>query len=256
MNPYRVLDTIIKRYTDMLRDNLVGIYLHGSLAMGCYTERSDIDFLVVVKDPLDNQTRRALADELLQLRELPEKGIEMSVILLRYAQDFRYPTPYELHFSEMFRESYLCDKDFICCGDADKDLAAHMTVIRHRGICLYGKKISEVFADIPRECYIDSILGDIGDAGEGIRKNPVYYTLNLCRVLCYLKHNRVLSKLEGGLWGIEQLPEKYRPLLESAVGVYRNQLNIAKWNHDELLGFAEFMLKEIYHSAGSMHKGV
>ncbi|WIV13969.1 nucleotidyltransferase domain-containing protein [Proteiniborus sp. MB09-C3] len=29
------------------------MYLHGSLAMGCYTNDSDIDFLVVVKEPID-----------------------------------------------------------------------------------------------------------------------------------------------------------------------------------------------------------
>jgi len=81
MDPYQLLNAIVKRYTDILRDNLIGIYLHGSLAMGCFTERSDIDFLVVVKDPLDNPTKRALADELLQFQGLPEKGIEMSVIL-------------------------------------------------------------------------------------------------------------------------------------------------------------------------------
>lgn len=255
MDPYQLLNAIVKRYTDILRDNLIGIYLHGSLAMGCFTERSDIDFLVVVKDPLDNPTKRALADELLQFQGLPEKGIEMSVILLRYAQDFKYPTPYELHYSEMVRERYLRDRDYICYGDADKDQAAHMTVIRHRGICLYGRQIKEVFADIPKGCYIDSIITDIGDAREGILKSPVYYTLNLCRVLCYLKHNRVLSKLEGGLWGIEQLPEKFRPLLENAVGAYRDQQHIAEWNHDELSDFAQFMLKEIYSLVGSGQGG-
>ncbi|MCK5129970.1 MAG: nucleotidyltransferase domain-containing protein [Clostridiales bacterium] len=31
----------------------MGIYLHGSLAMGCYTNNSDIDLLIVVKEPLD-----------------------------------------------------------------------------------------------------------------------------------------------------------------------------------------------------------
>ncbi|HOK42387.1 MAG TPA: DUF4111 domain-containing protein [Thermoclostridium sp.] len=255
MDPYRLLNAVISRYVDILRDNLIGIYLHGSLAMGCFTERSDIDFLVVVKDPLDNPTKRALADELLQFQGLPEKGIEMSVILLRYAQDFKYPTPYELHYSEMVRERYLRDRDYICYGDADKDQAAHMTVIRHRGICLYGKLIKEVFANIPKECFIDSILCDIKDAREGIRQNPVYYLLNLCRVLHYLRHDKVLSKLEGGLWGIEQLPEKFRPLLENAVGAYRDQQHIAEWNHDELIDFAQFMMKEIYSLVGSGQGG-
>lgn len=102
MDPYQVLDLVIGRYDGILGENLVGIYLHGSLAMGCFSDQSDIDFLVVVNDPLDFRTKRSLADELLELRGLPGKGIEMSVILMKYAREFQYPTPFELHYSEMF----------------------------------------------------------------------------------------------------------------------------------------------------------
>jgi len=250
MDPYQVLNRIAGRYSDILKDNLVGIYLHGSLAMGCYTERSDIDCLVVVNEPLDFKTKRLLADELLQLQGLPEKGIEMSVILLKHARDFKCPTPFELHFSDMLKENYEKDRDYICEG-ADKDLAAHMTVIKHRGKSLYGRNIPEVFGDIPREYYIDSLLYDMKDAREGIIHNPVYYLLNLCRVLCFLKHGRILSKLEAGNWVIEHLPTEFRLLLKNAVGTYQDRPGIEKWNHDELIGFAGFMLDEIYRLADS-----
>ena len=40
-----LLDDFILNSKNILYDNLIGIYLHGSLAMGCYNEKkSDIDF--------------------------------------------------------------------------------------------------------------------------------------------------------------------------------------------------------------------
>lgn len=45
-----LLQKIAVRYADILKGNLAGIYVHGSLAFGCFCfERSDIDFLVVTK---------------------------------------------------------------------------------------------------------------------------------------------------------------------------------------------------------------
>jgi streptomycin 3"-adenylyltransferase len=43
------VDRLVAGFRDILGDNLHGIYLHGSLALGCFNPaRSDIDVLVVV----------------------------------------------------------------------------------------------------------------------------------------------------------------------------------------------------------------
>jgi Nucleotidyltransferase domain. len=54
-----ILDEIVKSYYGILKDNLVGIYLHGSLALGCFNPKvSDIDFLIVVRDKLPLEVKR------------------------------------------------------------------------------------------------------------------------------------------------------------------------------------------------------
>ncbi|MGO1369198.1 nucleotidyltransferase domain-containing protein [Senegalia sp. (in: firmicutes)] len=60
MKPFRILDIIIDRFKSILDSNIVGIYLHGSLAMGCYTDASDIDFIVVVKEPININLKKNL----------------------------------------------------------------------------------------------------------------------------------------------------------------------------------------------------
>lgn len=241
----KILEVIVERYKKILDKNLVGIYLHGSLAMGCYTNRSDIDFLVVVRQPIDMKTKKDLIESIIHLDNLPKKGVEMSIILERYAKEFIYPTPFELHYSDFHRDRYLSDSDYICGGLTDRDLAAYITIIIHRGICLYGKEIKRVFSDVPKSAYIDSLIYDIENAKNVIFENPVNITLNLCRVLYYVKENAISSKLEGGNWGKEVVPQKYRKIVDDALKVYMNQLNEMGYGKDILIEYADHMLKQI-----------
>ncbi len=102
----------------------------------------------------------------------------------------------------------------------DKDLAAHVTIIKNRGRCLAGAPIDEVFGDVPGEDYMDSISGDIADAALDLPENTMYYTLNLTRVLAYKKEGLILSKKEGGEWGLKNLSEEFHPLIRKALEEY------------------------------------
>lgn len=102
----------------------------------------------------------------------------------------------------------------------DKDLAAHFTIINHRGRCLCGAPIKEIFDDVPIRDYIDSIWNDIADAEDEITDNPMYIILNLARVLAYVKDGLVLSKKEGGEWALDNIPEVYHSLLHNALKEY------------------------------------
>ncbi len=79
-------------YAEILGD-LVGIYVHGSLAFGCFQwERSDLDFIVVVEEPPALTEKEALIAALLCLtKAAPPKGLEMSVVLRRDYRK-RYPS--------------------------------------------------------------------------------------------------------------------------------------------------------------------
>ena len=59
---------------------MVGVYLHGSLAMGCFNpDRSDIDLLVVTHKALSPQQRRAVA-ELMVARSGAPWPVELTVL--------------------------------------------------------------------------------------------------------------------------------------------------------------------------------
>jgi streptomycin 3"-adenylyltransferase len=81
----------------------------------------------------------------------------------------------------------------------DKDLAAHFAVTREVGFALYGPPVEEVFAPVPREAFLDSLRYDIADAADGMKDNPVYYILNLCRALAYLRRTGSCPKSRWGM---------------------------------------------------------
>jgi len=223
-----VLDNITNRFVAqsqyILEDNLVGIYLHGSAVMGCFNaQKSDIDLLVVVNGNISDETKHRYMDMVVELNTYaPEKGIELSIVRRNVCKPFIYPTPYELHFSNLYLEWYKTNpSDYIAkMNGVDRDLAAHFTIIYHRGKCLYGKEIRDVFEEVCREFYFDSIWRDVKDAEKEIKKTPTYIILNLCRVLAYRQDELVLSKQEGGEWGLDNVPEIYHSLILQALDEY------------------------------------
>ena len=204
-----LLDYFVAESRHILGTNLIGIYLHGSAVMGCFNPtKSDIDLILVVKDEVKDTAKRQFMDMVVELnQQAPEKGLELSVVREAVCKPFVYLTPFELHFSVAHLNWYQTSpEDYVAkMKGEDKDLAAHFTILYHRGQVLYGKDIKEVFAEVSREAYMDSIWCDIEGAAEEILENPMYIILNLCRVLGYKEEGLILSKKEGGEWMLRQL---------------------------------------------------
>lgn len=244
----QLIHCFIRMSKDILNNRLVGIYLHGSAVMGCYQpKKSDLDFLVVANAPLSDAEKRRFMDGLLELdKACPGKGIEMSIVTKNVCNPFVYPTPFILHYSRMHTEWYRRDpEDYISkMNGTDRDLAAHFTVTRSRGCCLYGLPISEVFGEVPEQDYLDSIWDDVSGAKDEITEKPMYLTLNLVRVLAYLKEKKVMSKQGGGLWGLKTLPERYHPLLHSALQEYESGDDV-QYNQELAKSYAAYILEQI-----------
>lgn len=243
-----LLDEVAAEYREILKENLVGIYEHGSLSFGCFSWAvSDIDFLAVVRRELRQDEKEVLIRALLKRREYaPQKGFEMSVVLSEHLKPFVYPTPFELHYSESHLNAVREDLSAYCARmhGCDRDLAAHCTVTRAKGRTVIGEAIERVFGEVPREDYIDSIRFDVENAEKDILENPVYAALNLCRVLAAAKEGLILSKQEGGEWGCEKLDGRWKKLLQGALSAYSGADGL-RMNGAEAREFAEYMLGEI-----------
>jgi streptomycin 3"-adenylyltransferase len=154
---------------------------------------------------------------------------------------------YDFHYSEDWREKVereLVDETWRGWNDGvpvDADLVAHITVTLHRGICLHGKPIAEIFPVVPREHYLASVLADFDWGRERLAANPVYFLLNACRIFAYWRDGLICSKDEGGVWALPVLPEAFRGLVERALVVYRGESGDEHFEAATLAQFAAYV---------------
>lgn len=220
-----LMQRVKKRYIGILQDNLVGIYLHGSLAAGCFQwERSDIDFLVVAREKLTLESKMALAECLFALREeAPPAGFEMSVILEKYCRTAPYPIPFEIHFSNAHLAAYAADPRGFCekMHGEDPDLTTHILSLRAFGATLVGPSIMRTFDPVKKEDAMRAILRDVNDAREHLLERPCYFVLTLCRALAYQREDLVLNKRDGGEWALQNLDQEHQRVIQAALNAYQ-----------------------------------
>ncbi len=245
------VEQFVREIQVQLTEQLVGIYLHGSLAMGCFNpDRSDLDLLAIMHSGMSVQVKRNIAELLLHLSKSPA-SIEVSFLRRTDLIPWRYPTSFDLHYSEMWCSAY--ERDLATAGwqewntvqRQDPDLAAHITIINHRGVCLYGAAIAHVFPLVPPHDYIASLWYDIFDALTTIADNPVYTVLNICRTYAYLREGHIFSKDEGGIWALDSLPVQFLDVVATALTMYRNNHAERTLTPEALSVFATYMRTEL-----------
>ena len=239
------IHSYITGFVDLLKDklesNLVGVYLHGSLAMNSYfPPKSDMDFIIVTDNKLDAELAKSLNTSIAGYAEnRPTIGsIECSVITMQTARDVPDKMPYELHYSEFWHQRILDNAVQYGVEQFDSDLPAHLMCVKKRGICLYGMAIDDVFGDVSWRNFLLSVMYDFNwiVEGENICESPYYGVLNICRVMQILidGDEKYLSKYEDAVWGMQNLPDKHTPLIQQALEVYASDEPIDK--HEQRTG--------------------
>ncbi|KRN28023.1 nucleotidyltransferase [Liquorilactobacillus mali] len=240
-------------YKRILKNNLVGIYIHGSFVLDSFNESvSDLDYLVVVYQPLSLITKKRIMQYTVEsLWPLaPAKGLEFHIVLLKNTVTFNEPIPFELHFSKQHYQNYINNPtEYVkTMHGLDPDLTAHFMITVRAGQVLTGMPIRKVFCSIPSLSYWNSILYDVSDAKSTIIEQPMYKVLNLCRALAYKKEKLITSKLSGGRWGIINIPQEYSEIIKSALHEYTSCVSRQyekKYSNASLIEFADYMLNKI-----------
>jgi predicted nucleotidyltransferase len=245
----------VSRLVSVLRSrlerDLVGVYLHGSLAMGCFNPiLSDVDVLALTTRDLSVDAQKNIVEELLKLSSSPTP-IEISILRPADLVPWRYPTPYLLHYSEAQRPQVVSDladglwRHWNDDPKKDSDLAAHITVLHAYGFCLWGEPIDEAFPVVPPADYLASILADLAWVRERMDRYPVSAVLNHCRALAYLREGKVLSKDESARWAIDKLPNPFLQVVRSAMSVYSGMYPDMYVTPEQVKAFVDRMSVEI-----------
>lgn len=242
---------LLSKTKEIINNDIIGFYIHGSLAMGGFNPKSsDIDVLVVTNKSMTIEPRRKLAQLFLTCSNDPFP-LEISFLNKEQLETWKHPCPFDFHYSEFWRERYEEDlskgTNKYLNGEikTDADLAAHITITTHRGICIEGKPIVEVFPMVPPSHYASSIMGDFQECLENIEKDPIYCTLNLIRVFWYLKERIISSKQEAGNWGLASFPKEMSFTIQKVVNSYANEKDIYDFEKNELLSLKNYIYSNV-----------
>lgn len=246
--PKPMRESLRKTLSDLhsiIGNNLVGIYLYGSLAMECFQPNSsDVDLIFVTKDRLRREDSKRIIE---YLRRTCSKSnrIELSMIALDLVQNPRYPMLVDLHY-EYWENTFT--------NEEDHEILSNLYTTRKRGFCVWGTPIIDVFSKIPAQYHLRSVMEDIKHTRKYLHESPahigynvtVYWVLSSCRILAFIREGKVLSKLEGGKWGLQNLPREHCNIIKQALSLYqRKAKRDSVWDHKELDTFADYMTDAI-----------
>jgi predicted nucleotidyltransferase len=218
-------ERLAERLGAALGDDLVGVYLHGSMVLGGFNPQlSDLDVLAVARRRTSDDEKREVVEILAGASEHPAP-IEFHLLARADLQPWRHPAPFDLHYGDVWRDALRGDlADALGRqGKTDPDLAAHITVVRSYGVALQGPPPEEVFPEVPWDDYADSLMRDLRWVSETEKPEPVYRVLSPARIWAALATREIHSKETGGAWALERVPVDLRPVLARAIARSRGE---------------------------------
>ena len=244
-----LLQRMATDFPAMLRENLVGLYLWGSLTYAAFDETcSDVDSIAV--------TRRNLDD-----REFSE----LDAWFKNRTEHNRWVKRIEIRF--VIDQEFL-DKTSHCCG------FYHHTgkLVRHgsdgnpiiwinlanSGITLWGKDAKLIAPQVSDQCLGDALLLELNYLKEGLATNAgdrsdkafvynAYAVLTACRILYSAHHLALVSKDQAFSWAIESVPPEWRPVIRAAKGNrLQNRGSTTSDLEQDATRFVDFATREVH----------
>jgi hypothetical protein len=216
---YRDLDWLLTTFVEEVRaalgDDVVGIYLQGSFALGAADEWSDVDFIVAVRGPIvDHAPLDAIHVRLYQQPVGWAQHLEGSYIpigLLRHLDAERTQLPYLDNGATRLELDPHCNSALV------------RWILRNHGLRLYGPPASTLIdpvsgEDLRREAH--EMLAEYLDWGASLSTMSAweqpYLVLTISRLLHTIENGEITSKGAAATSTIARLPE-WAPLLEQAL---------------------------------------
>ena len=215
------LDALVAALREILGDALVGVYHEGSLLLGGFGPRSDIDVLALISRPATDDEKRRLAELLLRLSGRaepmgPPYPIELDVVVDADLHPWRHPPRCDFHYGESSRSEIEAGR---WPSGEEADLATVIAVARTASGSLFGPPPAEVLPPVPRADYVDAILEDFRNADCIIERYPTSLVLALARIWADLATEEIRSKMDAVAWAAQRLPPEHHVVLARAWGI-------------------------------------
>lgn len=218
----RVLDLLLSSVSQVLGNEMVGMYLYGSLASGDFDpETSDIDFLVVTTSSLSNHT---IADLETMHHRIWKSGSKMAAKLEGSyipRRDIRRHNPRSEPCPTVNEGRFYLDR-------RGSDWIIQRHVIREQGLTLAGPDPRTLIDPVSPEDIRRSVKGVLNEWWFPMLEDPTwlrergseyhaYAILTMCRALYTLEQGAIVSKPAAARWVQGKLGEDWRKIIDQAI---------------------------------------
>jgi len=222
------IELLVEGVREVLGDDLVGAYLHGSAVLGGFRPDSDVDIIIVSERRTTADEKRRLIDLLLSISGaraslLPGRPIELDIVVESEVRPWRYPPTFDLHYDELLRKRFEGGELEPWTSTTNQDLASVVTMVLLGDKPLAGPQPNQVFDPVPRSDYIDAILRDIETVDEFLPWDTRNVVLTLARIWSAVATEEVYSKEGAARWALSRLPQQHQVVLEHARAAYSGE---------------------------------
>jgi aminoglycoside 9-adenylyltransferase len=219
----RAFDAIITA----LAGKLSGLYLFGSAVSGGLRPNSDLDFLAVLSEPLEEKNR----DELVRIL-LPVSGssataslarpIELTAVTWSNMVPWRYPPRSEFVYGEWLRAEF--ESGRIAPPGPDPDLAIVLATVLASSINLVGPPAKTLFDPVPFEDIRKAIAQSIAGLVQGLVGDERNVVLTLARMWTTLTTREIVPKDVAAARMLQHIPAEHGRTLDLARRAYLGQV--------------------------------
>ena len=252
--PYPDVNDIVSRLfteaKEILQDQLVGMYIHGSLANGGFDEASDIDVIFITKGDLSEEVFSRLSAMHVDLSKIDSPWafqLEAAYIPQRafghFDNTILYPHLDRGHGEVLHKIPPESDWAILCHN------------LRERVITVMGPDPKTLIDPISPNDLIQAVAEGmpiwfspiIADPSEiNKRGYQSFFVLSMCRMLYTLKYGEILPKTAAARWGMENLDTKWRSLIKRAlVGRHNSNLDADKEDINGTIEMMKYSLGQI-----------
>jgi hypothetical protein len=202
-------DALLGGLNAALGQKLFGLYIYGAAAFPDSVSIGDIDFHVILREPLNDEERSAVNGLHAALaREYPPLGAELDgyYILLEEARQTSLPA-HQLR-TDVVDSSWALHREHLRAG---------------RCIVLHGPDPKEIYPAASWSELEKALCGELQYVEEHLGAYPDYCILNLCRLMySFETQDVVVSKAGAAAWALDAFP-KWRRHIELAMKSYARQ---------------------------------
>lgn len=212
---------------EVLGEDLIGAYRHGSAVLGKLGPRSDLDVLVVARRRTTDGEKRRIAGAVAGISRRP-RPIELTIVAQADVRPWRFPPHLDLMWGEWHR-------DAAQAWDTGRnaDLAVLLAIAWEGDDPLVGPSIRDVLDRPPWEDVVRAMEHANVDIEPGLYSDDTANgLLTLARIRHTLATQTFVTKDFAAAWVLDRIPEDARAPLERAVAIYRGQDEGGNWDYD------------------------